>query len=87
MTQPWIAGIDQAALDPFRGYANAIRDELPDAVAVLDALHHKQGSSSWASGSSTRCARRVQQDTLGRQGYEDDPLHKSGDCCATARNT
>ena len=28
---------EHAALDPFRGYANAIRDELPDAVAVLDA--------------------------------------------------
>ena len=28
-----------AALDPFRGYGNAIRDELPDAVAVLDAFH------------------------------------------------
>ncbi len=31
--------IEHAALDPFRGYANAIRDELPDAVAVLDAFH------------------------------------------------
>ncbi|MED7826741.1 hypothetical protein [Streptomyces chiangmaiensis] len=26
-------------VDPFRGYRNAIRDRLPDAVAVLDALH------------------------------------------------
>jgi len=33
------AGIKHACLDPFRGYANAIRDELPDAVAVLDAFH------------------------------------------------
>ncbi|MBA2699958.1 MAG: transposase, partial [Nocardioidaceae bacterium] len=33
------AGVEQAALDPFRGYANALRDELPDAVAVLDAFH------------------------------------------------
>jgi transposase len=31
--------VEHAALDPFRGYANAIRDELPDAAAVLDALH------------------------------------------------
>jgi transposase len=31
--------VEQAALDPFRGYANAIRDELPDAVAVLDVFH------------------------------------------------
>ena len=40
-TQPdgFTANVEQAALDPFRGYANAIRDELPDAVAVLDAFH------------------------------------------------
>jgi hypothetical protein len=33
------AGIKTAALDPFRGYANAIRDELPEAITVLDAFH------------------------------------------------
>lgn len=30
-------GIEQAALDPFRGYANAIHAGLPAAVAVVDA--------------------------------------------------
>ncbi len=35
----FIDGVEQAALDPFRGYANAIHDALPDAVAVLDAFH------------------------------------------------
>jgi transposase len=35
----FIDGVQQASLDPFRGYANAIRDELPDAVPVLDAFH------------------------------------------------
>jgi hypothetical protein len=33
------AGIKTAALDPFRGYANAIRDELPEAITVLDAFY------------------------------------------------
>jgi hypothetical protein len=33
------AGIKTAALDPFRGYANAIRDEPPEAITVLDAFH------------------------------------------------
>nr|MDP9460962.1 transposase [Actinomycetota bacterium] len=33
------AGIKHAALDPFRGYANALRDHLSDAVQVLDAFH------------------------------------------------
>ena len=37
--QEFVAAVEHAALDPFRGYANAIRDELPDAVAVLDAFH------------------------------------------------
>ena len=31
--------VEHAALDPFRGYMNAIRDELPEATAVLDAFH------------------------------------------------
>ena len=38
-TRGFVAGVEQAALDPFRGYANAIRDGLPEAVAVLDAFH------------------------------------------------
>ena len=33
------SGIEVATLDPFRGYANAIADQLEDAVAVLDAFH------------------------------------------------
>ncbi len=52
--------VEHAALDPFRGYANAIRDQLPDAVAVLDAFHVvKLGSQAWtrsgAGCSSRRC--------------------------------
>jgi transposase len=35
----FIDGVEQAALDPFRGYTNAIHDGLPEAVAVLDAFH------------------------------------------------
>ena len=31
--------VEHAGLDPFRGYANAIRDELRDAVAVLVDSH------------------------------------------------
>ena len=39
--------VEHAALDPFRGYANAIRDELPDAVAVLDAFHVVKLTHFW----------------------------------------
>jgi transposase len=35
----FIDRVEQAALDPFRGYTNAIHDGLPEAVAVLDAFH------------------------------------------------
>lgn len=39
---PVTAGITEASLDRsvlIDGYANALRDELPDAVALLDPFH------------------------------------------------
>lgn len=35
----WRAGIGVAALDPYRGYASALRASLPHAVRVVDAFH------------------------------------------------
>jgi transposase len=66
------AGVEQAALDPFRGYANAVRDELPDAVAVLDAFHVVRLGTQVVD----EVRRRVQQDTVGHRGHKDDPLYK-----------
>jgi transposase len=66
------AGVEHAALDPFRGYANAIRDELPDAVAVLDAFHVVRLGTQVVD----EVRRRVQQDTLGHRGHKQDPLYK-----------
>ena len=71
-TEAFIAGIEHAALDPFRGYANALRDELPDAVAVLDAFHVVKLGTNVVD----EVRRRVQQDTLGRRGHKNDPLYK-----------
>src|SRR3954452_44421 len=68
----FVAGVRQASLDPFRGYANAIRDELPDAVAVLDAFHVVKLGTQVVD----EVRRRVQQDTLGHRGHRDDPLYK-----------
>jgi transposase len=66
------AGITHAALDPFRGYANAIRDQLDDAVPVLDAFHVvKLGGTA-----VDEVRRRVQQDQLGRRGHKQDPLYR-----------
>ena len=59
-------------MDPFRGYANAIRDGLPDAVAVLDAFHVVRLGTQVVD----EVRRRVQQDTLGRRGHKNDPLYK-----------
>jgi transposase len=68
----FIDGVEQAALDPFRGYANAIRDGLPDAVAVLDAFHVVRLGTQVVD----EVRRRVQQDTLGHRGHKHDPLYK-----------
>src|SRR5215204_2314732 len=68
----FVDGVETAALDPFRGYANAIRDDLPDAVAVLDAFHVVRLGTQVVD----EVRRRVQQDTLGRRGHKDDPLYK-----------
>jgi transposase len=65
------ANVEQAALDPFCGYANAIRDELPDAVAVLDAFHVVRLATQVVDE-----VRRVQQDTLGQRGHKTDPLYQ-----------
>jgi len=64
--------VEHAALDPFRGYANAIRDELPDAIAVLDAFHVVRLGSQ----ALDEVRRRVQQQTLHRRGHRDDPLYR-----------
>ncbi|MEO9109717.1 MAG: ISL3 family transposase [Jatrophihabitantaceae bacterium] len=62
--------ITVATLDPFRGYKNAIDDQLEDAVAVLDAFHVvKLGGDA-----VDEVRRRVQQDTLGHRGRKGDPL-------------
>jgi transposase len=65
------AGIKTAARDPFRGYANAIRDELPEAITVLDAFHVVKLGSAMVD----EVRRRVQQDTLGHRGRKGDPLY------------
>ncbi|WP_298251767.1 ISL3 family transposase [uncultured Arthrobacter sp.] len=64
-------GIKTAALDPFRGYANAIRDELPEAITVLDAFHVVKLGSAMVD----EVRRRVQQNTLGHRGRSGDPLY------------
>lgn len=65
------AGVRIAPLDPFRGYANAIEDQLADAVAVLDAFHVVRLGMK----AMEECRRRVQQEQLGHRGRKRDPLY------------
>jgi transposase len=76
----WVSGRDQAwrddvtvaALDPFRGYATALRTTLPAAVRVLDAFHVvKLGFDA-----VDQVRRRVQHETTGHRGRRDDPLYR-----------
>ena len=64
----WRAGITVAALDPFRGYATALRTTLPHATRVLDAFHVVK------LGFDAVDAVRVQQQTTGHRGRCGDPL-------------
>jgi transposase len=70
--QSWRDGITVAALDPFRGYATALRTQLPAAVRVLDAFH----VTRLGLAAVDEVRRRVQQDTLRRRGHRDDPLYR-----------
>jgi transposase len=68
----WHTAVRVAALDPFRGYATALRTGLPDAVRVLDAFHVTR--LGLAAVDDVR--RRVQQQTTGHRGYKHDPLYR-----------
>ena len=82
--QPWRDGVTVAALDPFRGYATALRTSLPHATRVLDAFHVTR--LGFAAVDDVR--RRVQQDDLGHRGRKRRPaVLGSGGSCAAATST
>ena len=61
-----------ASLDPYRGYASALRTHLPAAVRVLDAFHVTR--LGFAAVDDVR--RRIQQELTGHRGRRDDPLYR-----------
>jgi transposase len=65
-------GVRVATLDPFRGYGNALDDQLADAIAVLDAFHVVRLGMK----AMEECRRRVQQQQLGHRGHKNDPLYR-----------
>jgi transposase len=70
--QGWRDRITVAALDPFRGYATALRTTLPGATRVLDAFHVVR----LGLDAVDQVRRRVQHETLGHRGYASDPLFR-----------
>jgi hypothetical protein len=68
----WCARVQVAALDPFRGYATALRAGLPAATVVLDSFH----AVRLAQDAVDRVRRRVQQQTLGHRGLKADPRYR-----------
>ncbi|MPZ70184.1 MAG: ISL3 family transposase, partial [Actinobacteria bacterium] len=68
----WRAAITTAALDPYRGYASALRAALPHAVRVLDAFHVTR--LGFAAVDDVR--RRIQREQTGHRGRRDDPLYR-----------
>jgi len=75
-------GVQVATLDPFRGYANAIADELDDAVPVLDAFH-VVGSPSRSPTRSAAASNKTPWATAATPGT---PCSGSATCCVAAPN-
>jgi transposase len=70
-TTAWRAGIGVAALDPYRGYASALRASLPHATRVLDAFPGVRWG--FATVDQVRC--RIQRQQTGHRGRAGDPLY------------
>lgn len=68
----WRDQITVAALDAFRGYANALAAGLSDATLVIDHFH----AIGLANRAVDAVRRRVQNDTLGHRGRAGDPLYR-----------
>ena len=68
----WLARIGVVALDPHRGYANAIGIHLGHAQLVVDHFHVQK----LANAVIDDVRRRVQQETTGHRGRKRDPLYR-----------
>lgn len=67
----WLARIERVALDPYRGYYNALVGGLDAPEVVVDAFHVVRLGNVMVDD----VRRRVQQQTLGHRGRKGDPLY------------
>jgi transposase len=65
-------GVGTVALDPWRGYANALTARLGHATVVMDHFH----AIRLANAVVDQGRRRTQQATLGHRGRKRDPLYR-----------
>lgn len=68
----WKQRIDTVAIDPYQGYATALRGHLDHARLVADHWHVIRLANAMVDD----VRRRVQQDTLGHRGRKGDPLYR-----------
>jgi transposase len=68
----WLAQVGTVALDPWRGYANALTARLGHARVVVDHFH----AVRLANAVVDQGRRRTQQTTLGHRGRKHDPLYR-----------
>lgn len=67
----WLAAVRRVALDPYRGYYNALVGGLDAPEVVVDCFHVVRLGNVMVDD----VRRRVQQETLGHRGRRDDPLY------------
>ena len=68
----WLTQVCTVALDPWRGYASALRAPLGHATVVVDHFH----AIRLANTVVDQVRRRMQQATLGHRGRKRDPLYR-----------
>ena len=69
--QPWLCAVEKVALDPHRGYFNALVGGLDAPTVVVDAFHIIKLANTVVD----EVRRRVQQEQLGHRGFAGDPLY------------
>jgi transposase len=70
-TSYWRDRVEVVAIDPHRGYHNALTSRLPRATVTIDHFH----AIKLANAAIDDVRRRVQRETLGHRGRKDDPLY------------
>jgi transposase len=69
--EAWKAAIDTVTIDPYQGYASALRGHLDHATLVADHWHVIRLANAMVDDAR----RRVQQQVLGHRGRKGDPLY------------